>query len=130
MSMDVSIFLAKLIGLYLLVMGGLWIARGHEVMTLVEEYSASRPAVFLSGIIALLAGIAVAIGHSVWELNWRGLITFFGYMSIVKGASLIAFPDWRRATVRWLRNDVVSRLWLLVVLVLGGYLTWVGFAAS
>jgi hypothetical protein len=127
--MELSIFLAKLFGLYLLAMGGLWIARGHEVMASVDDYSASRAAVFLSGIIALAIGLAMAIGHSVWELNWRGLITFFGYLSIVKGVSLIGFPEWRRATVQWMRNDRVARAWLLVVLVLGGYLTWVGFSA-
>jgi hypothetical protein len=27
-----------------------------------------------------------------------------------------------------MRNVTVSRIWLLVVLVLGGYLTWVGFS--
>ena len=127
--MELSIFLAKLIGLYLLIMGGLWIARGHEVWASVDEYSHSRPAVFLSGIIALVVGLAMAIGHSVWELNWRGLVTLFGYVSIFKGASLIGFPDWRRSQAEWMRNDIVSRVWLMAVLVLGGYLTWVGFAS-
>ena len=28
--------------------------------------------VFLSGLLALAVGIAMAIGHSVWEANWRG----------------------------------------------------------
>jgi len=125
--MDVSLFLAKLIGLYLLAMGGLWIARGHEMMASIEDYSTSRPAVFLSGIIALVVGLAMAIGHSVWELHWRGLITLFGYISIVKGVSLIGFPEWRRSQAEWMRNDWVTRVWLLVVLVLGGYLAWVGF---
>ena len=128
--MELSLFLAKLIGLYLLAMGGLWIARGHEVLASVEEYSASRPAVFLSGIIALVVGLAMAIGHSVWELNWRGLITVFGYISIIKGGSLIGFPDWRRSQADWMRNEIVSRIWLLVVLVLGGYLSWVGFGSN
>jgi hypothetical protein len=128
--MEVSIFLAKLIGLYLLVMGGLWIARGHVILQWVEEFDANRAAVFLGGLIALVAGLSMAIGHSVWEFSWRGLITLVGYASLFKGASLIAFPDWQRASTKWMRNDTVSRIWLLAVLVLGGYLSWIGFTIS
>jgi hypothetical protein len=126
--MEVSVFLAKLIGLYLLAMGGLWIARGHVILLWVEEFDANRAAVFLGGLIALVAGLAMVIGHSVWEFGWRGLITLIGYASLIKGASLIAFPDWQRGSVEWMRNKVIGRIWLLAVLVLGGYLTWRGFA--
>jgi uncharacterized membrane protein len=127
--MDLSHFLAKLLGLSFLLMGVLWIARGQVIMTSVEEFLSCRPAVFLSGVVALFAGVAMVIGHNVWELNWRGLITLLGCAAAAKGIGLMAFPDWPRKPVDWLRNDWFARAWLLVGLVIGGYLTWAGFFA-
>ena len=91
--MELSLFLAKLFGIYLLIMAVLWAVRGEVISKVIEEFLASRPMLFLSGLLALVVGIAMAIGHSVWELNWRGLITLFGYLSIAKGIARIGFPE-------------------------------------
>jgi len=125
--MELSLFLAKLFGIYLLIVAVLWAVRRDEISKSVEELFGSRPMLFLSGLLALAVGIAMAISHSVWELNWRGLITVFGYLSIVKGIARIAFPEMPKKTIGLLLKD--NRVWILVslALALGGYLTWVGF---
>ena len=91
--MQLSVFLAKLLGLYLLVVALLWAVRGDVISASIREFFDSRPMMFLSGLLALAVGLAMAISHSVWELNWRGLITLFGYLSIAKGIARIGFPD-------------------------------------
>ena len=80
--MDHSLFLAKLIGIYLLTLRLLLAARRLQILEEVKEFFASRPMVSFSGLLALAVGIAMAIGHSVWESNWRGPITRFGYLSV------------------------------------------------
>ena len=52
-------------------------------------------------------GIAMAIGHSVWELNWRGLITLLRYLCIVKGVVRIGFPDMPK------KMNHLKKKWLL-----------------
>ncbi len=125
--MELSLFLAKLFGIYLLIMAVLWAVRGEAISKVIEEFFASGPMLFLSGLIALAVGIAMAIGHSVWELNWRGLITLFGYLSIAKGIARISFPEVpKKATVFLLKGTGIG-IWVGLGLVLGCYLTWVGF---
>ena len=125
--MELSLFLAKLFGIYLLAMGLLWAARGEVIAGVLEEFLTSPPALFVSGLIALWVGIAMAIGHSVWEPNWRGLITLMGYLSIVKGVMRIGFPDVpRKAALKMIRGTS-SYFWVGLALALGGYLTWAGF---
>ncbi len=126
--MELSLFLAKLIGIYMLVVGAVCIVRRDAMFGAIEEFLADRPAMFLSGVIALVIGIAMAIGHSVWEPNWRGLITLIGYLSIVKGITRIGFPDLPKNVADRFRNGPLVWLWLGVVLAMGGYLTWAGFA--
>ena len=70
----------------------------------------------------------MAISHSVWELSWRGLITLFGYLSIAKGIVRIGFPEVpKKATGVFLKNSTARWIWIGLMLLLGGYLTWVGF---
>jgi len=63
--MELSLFLAKIFGLYLLTLAVLWVVRGEAISKVLEEFFASRPMLFQSGLLAL----AMVIGHSVWELN-------------------------------------------------------------
>lgn len=128
--MELSLFLAKLFGIYLLSMAALLLFRGSVVASVIEEMFANRSMLFLSGLMALLVGIAMAISHSVWELNWRGVITLFGYLSIVKGVARIAFPE----TVHQLAGPIFSLkgrgVLIGMMLAIGGYLTWAGFTQS
>jgi hypothetical protein len=126
--MELSIFLARLIGIYMLVIGALAILRREAMFAAVDEFLADRPAMFLSGVIALVLGTAMAIGHSVWEPNWRGLITVIGYLSIAKGIVRIGFPDVPKKAAGRFRDGPLAWIWLGLVLLIGGYLTWVGFS--
>ena len=125
--MELSIFLAKLFGLYMLVIAVLWLWRGEVLSGVIEGFFASREMLFLSGLIALVVGLAMVIGHSYWEPNWRGVITLFGYLSVAKGVARIGFPDVPRKMVGSLLHGQAR--WFLIGLsfVLGGYLSWAGF---
>jgi len=125
--MELSLFLAKLFGLYLLVTAAVWALRGEVIAPAVEELFASRGMLFLSGVIALAVGLAIAIGHPVWEANWRGVITLFGYVSIAKGIARIGFPEFPRRATGLIRQRAAGWIWIGVMLVVGGYLSWVGF---
>ncbi len=125
--MELSLFLAKLFGIYLLIVGLLWAVRGAAISGVIEDFLANPGMLFLSGLIALWVGIAMAISHSVWEPNWRGLITLMGYLSIVKGVMRVGFPNVpRRAALKMVKGTNVY-IWVGLALALGGYLTWAGF---
>ena len=128
--MELSLFLAKLFGIYMLVIAVLWAARGEVISKTVEEFFADRAMMFMSGLLALVVGIAMVIGHSVWELSWRGVITLMGYFSIAKGIARIGFPDVPRKAFGSLTKG--GTRWALVGLafLLGSYLTWAGFTGG
>ena len=128
--MELSLFLAKLFGIYLLIVAALWGVRGEVISKAIEELFTSRSMLFLSGLIALGVGIAMAVSHSVWELSWRGLITLLGYLSIVKGIVRIGFPEVPNKAASFLLKGTASWIWIGLAFVLGGYLSWVGFTTG
>lgn len=125
--MGLSLFLAKLLGLYLLIVAGVWIVRKEAVDKAIKEIFNSRGMLALTGWMSLLPGLAIAIGHPVWELNWRGLITLLGYLMIVKGIMRTAFMEQeQKYTLMMVRKGY----WAIIafLLVLGAVLTYYGFA--
>jgi len=128
-GMELSIFLAKLFGVYLLTMAVLLAVRGAVISQVIEEFFANRALLFLSGVLALVIGIAMAVGHSVWEANWRGLITLVGYLAIAKGVARISFPEVpQQVAGRFVKSGAGRWIWSGFLALLGGYLTWAGFA--
>ncbi|MCH8840336.1 MAG: hypothetical protein IH831_06595 [Planctomycetes bacterium] len=120
-NVNVAFFMGRAI------VGVLWAVRGDVMSEVLEDFFASRPMLFLSGLLALAIGIAMAISHSIWELNWRGLIMLIGYLSIAKGIARVGFPEVTQRAAGFLLKGTRNWIWISIVLVLGGYLTWVGF---
>ena len=125
--MELSLFLAKLFGLYMILVAVIWILRGRVVTDAIEAFFANPGLMFFGGLIAMVAGLAIAIGHPVWELNFRGAITVMGYLSIAKGISRMAFPDSPRAALRRLLEGRAKWVMVVLTLVIGSWLTWRGF---
>jgi uncharacterized protein YjeT (DUF2065 family) len=127
--MGISIFLAKLIGLYFLILGVLLLFRKRQIEAACKEVSSSKGILSVSAEISLLFGLVIAIDHTVWEASWRGLITLLGYIMILKGIMRFAFPD---KVKKMFSKTMGNGYWLMViiVLVIGIYLTYCGFTAG
>ena|SRR3989344_5688479 len=126
-SMDVSVFLAKMIGLYLLIVSILWVVRKHQLQLAGKELISSKGTLAVSAEIRLIVGLVIAIDHSIWTLDWRGLITLLGYLMILSGILRLAFPNHVKKTVSSMLH---SGFWITVIVmfVVGVYLTYCGFA--
>ncbi len=90
--MELSIFLAKLLGIYSLIVGVDLLLRRHELAGAVKDFASSKGLLVLSGSLSLFIGLAIAIAHPVCEMDWRGLVTLLGYVLIFRGIMRVAFP--------------------------------------
>lgn len=124
--MEISSFIAKFWGLYLLIMAALMLVRKEQVSAVIRECILSKPFLVFSGIISLFFGLAIVLIHPVWEMNWRIAITLLGYLALVVGIVRIGFTGFvqKRALV-----ILQKGYWTLffVSLLLGAYLTYHGF---
>ena len=126
--MELSIFLAKLIGLYFIIAGGIMALRKDVLVPIFEDVVANKGFLVLSGVFNLVIGLAIAIGHPVWVWSWPLLITLLGYYAIAKGVLELGFPEYvRRIGPTILQNHYWTVI--VVVLVLGIFLTYFGFVA-
>ena len=127
--MELSLFLAQAWGLYLLIMGAVLLVNKksqRRLMNLVDDDNFLFTVAFL----ALVIGILSVLAHNIWEANWVGLVTLLGWGALIKGIVYMAAPEvagsWKK---RLKDNPGLLNVGLLVALVAGAYLVYVGFFA-
>ena len=90
--MSTSLFLARLIGPVMLVVGLAVFANQRGFREMSEEFLASRALMFLSGLLIMPVGLAIVLTHNVWTADWRVLITVFGWLTAIGGALRLFGP--------------------------------------
>ena len=90
--MSTSVFIARLIGPVMLVIGLAVFTNQRAFRDMAEEFMASRALMFLSGFLIMPAGLAIVLTHNVWTADWRVLITIFGWLNVVGGALRLFAP--------------------------------------
>jgi len=98
--MSNSVFIARLIGPVMLVIGLAVFANQRAFRDLAEEFLASRALTFLSGLIIMPAGLAIVLTHNIWAVDGRVMITLFGWANLIGGAIRLAAPAYVMQTGR------------------------------
>ena len=116
--MSNSVFIARLIGPVLLVIGLAVLANQRAFREMTEEFVASRALTFLSGLIIMPIGLAVVLTHNIWALDGRVMITLFGWINVIGGALRLAAPAYVMQTGRALLKrryaiPVFAAIWLV-----------------
>jgi len=127
--MDLSLFLAKLLGLYSLIIAAELLIRKHEIEGAVKDFASSKGLLMFSGSISLLLGLAIVVAHPIYEANWQGFITFLGYVLVLRGIWRIAFPSRLQKKMATCFHQGYRGIFIILLL-LGVYLTYIGFNYS
>ena len=124
--MTTSIFLAKLIGPFFLLVGLSLLINQPQFRIVADEFLQNPALVFLTGLMILPVGLAIVLTHNVWAADWRVLITLLGWLSIVSAVLRLLVPrrmlDFgRRLYARPNVLYVSAAIWLVVGAVLSFY---------
>jgi hypothetical protein len=126
--MQTSVFLARLIGPVMLVVGLAVFAKQRAFRDMAEEFLASRALLFLSGLLIMPMGLAIVLTHNVWTADWRVLITLFGWLNAIGGAVRLLAPNTVMQTGRaMLRRPYFVPLAAAIWVVLGLLFCLFGF---
>jgi hypothetical protein len=118
--MSNSVFLARLIGPVMLVVGLSVFVHQREFREMSAEFLASRALLFLSGFILMPAGLAVVLMHNVWTADWRALVTILGWLMTIGGILRLLAPKFLlQAGQAFLREPRSTQIAGAVWIVLG-----------
>jgi hypothetical protein len=128
--MPTSIYLARLLGPVLLVIGlGMLLNRDGYRAT-ANEFLKSRALIYIAGLLALVPGVALVLAHNLWVYDWRLIITLLGWLATIGGAFRILAPQQvTKIGKQLVGNDSYMLGASLVVVVLGLVLCYCGYFA-
>jgi hypothetical protein len=128
--MSSSRYIAGLIGPLLLAISAAMLLNGRMFTGMVEQLAQNYAVVFLAGMIALVAGLAVVRAHNVWSGDWRVLVTIFGWLSVIGGLGRMLVPDQAAAIAQTVVNAQSISYFSVMPLALGAFLTFKGYQAE
>lgn len=128
--MDISIYLAKLFGPVLVILGLSVLVRFPSLLGAFQDIASSPTLIFILCVLGLLGGIAVILAHNVWAADWRVIITILGWASAVESAVWLILPQTMlHRIVMPLLTPSFLLVYGIVVLLLGGVLSYFGYLA-
>jgi hypothetical protein len=123
-------FLAKLLGLWLVLVAVGIIANRQATLGAVSALLADPALAWITGVFTLLLGLAIVLTHNRWSGGAVAVIvTFYGWVAVLKGLLFIWLPlPLEAGFYQALHLDRFSLGYGLVALALGAYLVSRGFS--
>lgn len=124
-----TVFLARLIGLFAVLLVVAFLVRGSAT---IESTVADGPVMLVYALICLAGGLAMILGHNVWSGGALPVVvTLIGWLILAKGLLLLSLtPEALSRMLAQMRYGEHYYFYFAPALGLGLYLTWAGFTAS
>lgn len=123
--MEISIFLAKFWGWYLLIFFTILTFNPKRIKQIFEDFR-DQKFLIISAFLAIVIGLLNILSHNFWEPDWRFVITAIGWMALFFGLSLLIFPDPSRKALETASIQLVQIIYILFFLI-GFYLLNKGY---
>ena len=91
--MDLTILLAKVLGLFLIVIGALIVLRRSYFMPVFGSYPEERLIRAVVSMAEVLAGLFLVVMHNQWSPLPAAVVTIIGWLVLLEGLLYLVLPD-------------------------------------
>ena len=124
-----TVFLARLFGLYCIIMAAAMLPQPEAFVTTVHAFVA--PLVLTAGVFTLFGGLAIVLLHNYWSGGALPvIITLLGWLTLIKAVVLLVLPSTRLVALYGGVSPTHILISGVLTLLLGIYLTVAGFRSS
>ena len=123
--MDISIFLAKFWGWYLIIFFVVLSFNPKRIKQIFDDMRDQKFAI-LAAFLAIIVGLINILLHNIWEADWRLIITVIGWLALLLGLLLLSFPKWVVSGLVYLNIKLVQVFYILLLLA-GIFLLNIGY---
>ena len=119
--MGLSILVAKMLALIYISVGVGMLSGKFKDKKIIEDFENSPGLTYFAGMITLILGMLLVGYHNIWIKNWTLVITLIGWLILLKGIMLIAFPQCISFFKGWYKYTRTSGLIFIAFGLLCGY---------
>jgi hypothetical protein len=122
--MAYSKLIAGLIGPLLAALGCAMLVNREMFPVIIDQISHDYGLIVLTGMLSLLAGIAIVRVHNIWS-GWQIIVTLFGWLAIVGGLGRMWVPQMAGPIANtFTASPAMLIVPAVVLLALGGFLSY------
>lgn len=126
--MEISIFLAKIIGWYFIIMSLFTLIKPQFVKTLMSDILTRNSLLFFTAIVTLILGIILVVSHNIWIWGWPVIITLISWLVLISGITRLFFPDTVKKTWQcWIHHPNYLMIATVISLLIGIYLIYIAY---
>lgn len=123
--------IAGMIGPLALAIGVAMLVNRQAISGMAADVARNTGLIFLSGILLLLAGIAILRVHNVWSGGWPVLVTLIGWLAVVGGLFRMWMPQLAAPIADRLGADATLIMVAgIVQIALGAFLSYKAYGPS
>lgn len=123
-------FCARAIGLLMLIIGAIIIARFNDMALIIPAILQDGPLAFITGIFTLICGFVLFAGHHHWNSATAIVISLLGLLTIVRGVTLMYAPHLLADVAINFMDGPGAITAGFVSLLIGAWLSFVGWFAK
>lgn len=125
--METTLFLARLTGIYCLVMGASMLKR-NMMMEIFRDIARQRALTYIMGALMLLLGLYIVLAHTKWDSAPAVVVTLLGWEVVAESfVFLFASKEQVAKYIHTLENALTYYLITAGYLIIGAYLIYNGF---
>ena len=92
--MALSKTIAGLVGPTLVAIAAGLLLNLSSLPLLIESVARDPALIYVSGVLAFVAGLAIVRVHNRWTADWAVLVTIFGWLAFIGGLFRMLLPFW------------------------------------
>ncbi len=81
----------------------------------------------LGGMMSLLIGFLMVQYHNIWTADWTVVVTIFGWLALIKGVALLAFPKSFDVFKKMFASAKMMQIMVWPILIFGLFFGYFGF---
>ena len=128
--MAISIFLAKVIGFYFVIIGAFYLFKKDYIKEVLKDWFAHPALSVVGGVMALILGLLIVISHNIWVFSWVVVITIIGYLSLIKGLWRLFFPETGVECSKKVTEGQAPIIIGVITILIGIWLLAMGYSAA
>jgi len=111
--MNISIFLAKFWGWYLIIFFLILSFNPKRIKQIFTDLKDEK-FLIITSFIAIMVGLINILFHNIWEPSWRLIITLLGWISLFIGLALFIFPNRTIPSLELINIKFVQTIYMLL----------------
>lgn len=113
--MNSSIFLAKLIGFYFIIISLYIVIYPTRVRAILVELQNQQVSMVIIAVITLIIGLLLVLGHNIWVMAWPVMVTILSWIVLFISLTRLFVPNFTQKLAQWL-IDYPAALWIGVLI--------------